>query len=108
MRVTGLVRVDVVATVMGHPADQRALRRHRTGHPERDPQGSSGPETPVREEAVESKRDAQPRDHIQGATQTEIEPADPVMPEQPDGKTEHGQRQNDDHCCDELIGPPRP
>ncbi len=73
-----LVGVHVVTAVMRHPTDQRTFRRHRSGHPEGDPQGTPGVKAPVGEEAMETKRNAESRDDIERRSQSEIEPSDPV------------------------------
>jgi hypothetical protein len=53
VRVADLVAMGVVAAVVGHPADNRALDPHRTGNGEAYFQPSVGLEGPVGEQAME-------------------------------------------------------
>ena len=54
MRITGPVGEPVVAAVVGHPTDQRALERHRPDQGEHDLEWPFGLEAAVGEQAVEA------------------------------------------------------
>ncbi|GGO42326.1 hypothetical protein GCM10012286_23610 [Streptomyces lasiicapitis] len=81
VRVTGPVGEGVMAAVRGDPADHVALEAHRSGHREHDPHGAGGPVPAVGQAAVESDRDAEPRDHIQGEGKHDVSGLDEPSPQ---------------------------
>ncbi len=103
VRVTVLVAEGVVASVVGNPADHRALDRHVAGDGERDAYGPGGLEPAVGEVPVETDGHAVTGDHIHDRGQDHISPADPLIPQQGDRRGQRGERNGDDRRQDDLL-----
>src|SRR6185295_2156527 len=92
VRVALLVGVRVVLAVVGDPADDRALDRHRAGHGQGVGHGLVGGEGAVGEQAVEADGHAEPGDQVHRREDRHVAPVQDVVPGEDRGGDDGQQR----------------
>ena len=92
MRVAGAVREAVVPAMIGDPSDERALKRHRTQHRERELERAQRFETSMREEPMETDGDAMADHGEEDRHEGDVEPRDGVPERAADDKNGNDER----------------
>ena len=84
--------MGVVLAVVGDPVEHAALERHRAGDREAVLDGLRRLEGAMREQTVVAHRDAQPVDDVQPREDAQVDPVDPVVPQEEDGGDQADER----------------
>ena len=96
VRIALLVGVHVVLAVVGDPADDRPLDRHRAERGEDRAHGLARLERAVREQAMKADRDPQPGQHVHDREHDQIAPAEQLRPHLPGDDAEGEDRHDGD------------
>ena len=80
VRVARLVRVGVVAPVIGDPGDERPLDRHRAEDRQGDLEGAPALERAMSEETMEAHRHAQAGQHVADDEHPEVQEVERLAP----------------------------
>src|SRR6478672_9002611 len=94
-----------MATVSANPRDDASLNGQGPRDGEGDPERAHGTEAPVREQPVVANGDAIAGDHVKGDGDDDVVKADAVVPQDPAGNDERGERTEDDEGGERLLDP---